>query len=54
MKSMTSKMKSYVFVTASDESILFITDLIGGDISRNTQRNHVLLSLQQVFIALRF
>jgi len=36
------------------ESILFITDLVAGDISRNTQRNHALLPLHQVLIALRF
>ena len=36
------------------ESILFITNLVAGDISRNTQRNHALPPLLQVLIALRF
>ena len=36
------------------ESILFITNLVAGDISRNTRRNHALTPLQQVLIALRF
>ena len=36
------------------ESILFITNLVGGDFSRNTRRNHALTPLQQVLIALRF
>ena len=36
------------------ESILFITNLVAGDISRNTRRNHALPPLLQVLIALRF
>ena len=36
------------------ESILFITNLVAGDISRNTRRNHALTPLQQVLIARRF
>ena len=36
------------------ESILFITNLVAGDISRNTRRNHALPPLQQVLIALGF
>ena len=36
------------------ESIVFITNLVAGDISRNTQRNHALPLLHQVLIALRF
>lgn len=36
------------------ESILFITNLVAGDISRNTRRNHALPPLHQVLIALRF
>ena len=36
------------------ESILFITNLVAGDISRNTRWNHALTPLQQVLIALRF
>ena len=36
------------------ESILFITNLVAGDISRNTRLNHALPPLQQVLIALRF
>ena len=36
------------------ESILFITNLVAGDISRNTRRNHALPPLQQVLIGLRF
>ena len=36
------------------ESILFITNLVSGDISRNTRRNHALPPLHQVLIALRF
>ena len=36
------------------ESILFITNLIAGDISRITRRNHALPPLHQVLIALRF
>ena len=36
------------------ESILFITNLVAGDISHNTQRNYALSPLHQVLIALRF
>ena len=36
------------------ESILFITNLVAGHISRNTRRNHALPPLHQVLIALRF
>ena len=36
------------------ESILFITNLVAGDISRNTRRNHALPPLHQVLIALTF
>ena len=56
MKSTISQMKSCVLVTAFDESlsILFITNLVAGDISRNTLRNHALPPLHQVLIALRF
>ena len=36
------------------ESILFITNLVAGDITRNTRRNHALSPLHQVPIALRF
>ena len=36
------------------EPILFINNLVAGDISRNTRRNHALPSLHQVLIALRF
>ena len=36
------------------EFIVFITNLVAGDITRNTQRNHALLPLHQVLIALRF
>ena len=36
------------------ESILFITNLVAGDISRNTRRNHALPPLLQVLVALRF
>ena len=36
------------------ESILFITNLVARDISRNTRRNHALHPLHQVLIALRF
>ena len=36
------------------ESILFITNLVAGDISRNTRRNHAFPPLYQVVIALRF
>ena len=36
------------------DSILFITNLVAGDISRNTRRNHALPPLLQVLIALRF
>ena len=36
------------------ESILFITNLVAGDVSRNTRRNHALSLLHQVLIALRF
>ena len=36
------------------ESILFITNLVARDISRNTRRNHALHPLRQVLIALRF
>ena len=36
------------------ESILFITNLVAGDISRNTRRNHALPPLHQVLITLRF
>lgn len=36
------------------ESILFITNLVGSDISRNTRWNHALRPLHQVFISLRF
>ena len=35
------------------ESILFITNLVASDISRNTRRNHALPPLHQVLIALR-
>ena len=36
------------------ESILFITNLVASDITRNTQQNHALSPLHQVLIALRF
>ena len=36
------------------ESILFITNLVAGDITRNTRRNHALSPLHQVLIALQF
>ena len=36
------------------ESILYITNLVARDISRNTRRNHALHPLHQVLIALRF
>ena len=36
------------------ESILFITNLVAGDISRDTRRNHALTPLHQVLIAPRF
>ena len=36
------------------ESILFITNLVAGDISRNTRQNHALPLLHQVLISLRF
>ena len=36
------------------ESILFITNLVARDISRNTRRNHALHPLHQVLVALRF
>ena len=36
------------------ESILFITNLVAGDITCNTQQNHALSPLHQVLIALRF
>ena len=36
------------------ELILFITNLVAGDISRNTWRNHALPPLLQVLITLRF
>ena len=36
------------------ESIMFITNLVARDISRNTRRNHALHPLHQVLIALRF
>ena len=51
---MISQTKSCVLVTAFDKSTLFITNLVAGDISHNTQRNHALLPLHQVLIALRF
>ena len=35
------------------EFILFITNLVAGDITRNTRRNHALSPLHQVLIALR-
>ena len=34
-RSMTSQIKSYMFVTTFNESILLVTNLIGGDISHN-------------------
>ena len=36
------------------ESILFITNLVAGDITCNTQQNHTLSLLHQVLIALQF
>ena len=36
------------------ESILFVTNLFAGDITRNTRRNHALSPLHQVLIARRF
>ena len=36
------------------ECILFITNLVAGDITRNTRGNHALSPLHQVLIALRF
>ena len=36
------------------ESILFITNLVAGDITHNTQQNHTLSPLHQVLIALKF
>lgn len=42
---MTSQMKIYVLATAFDESILFVTNLVPGDIDSNTWRDHAILSL---------
>ncbi|KAL9978170.1 hypothetical protein ACROYT_G015661 [Oculina patagonica] len=36
------------------QSILYITNLLAGDLRRSTARNHALLPLHQVLIALRF
>ena len=54
VKSRISQTKSCVLVTAFDESILFITNLVAGDISLNTRRNHALPPRHQVLIAVRF
>ena len=45
---------NYVLTIGLGESILFITDLLTGDLCRDTRRNHALQPLTQVLVALRF
>ena len=53
-KSTISQTELHAHYCFKRESILFITNLVAGDITHNTQQNHTLSPLHQVLIALQF